>query len=204
VKEQGASNFRSALLLFIAYLQPPSTLNHQPSTVMLQRPGSDEYAPYYGTYISKVPDGDIRTHLRMQLHETVALLSGVSDEKARKAYGAGKWTLKESLLHVIDAERVFQYRLLRISRADATPMEGFEQDDWVPNSAANARSVSSLLLEFAAVRASTLMLVDSLEDRAWTHRGTASGKGVSARAIAYIIAGHERHHDAIFRERYLA
>lgn len=171
---------------------------------MLQRPAADEHAPYYGKYVSLVPDGDVRTVLRTQLHETIAMLSGVSDEHARKAYGPGKWTLKESLLHVIDAERVFAYRLLRICRGDETPLPGFEQDDWVPNSAANARSVQSLLLEFAAVRSSTLMLAESIEERAWTRRGTASNNAVSARAIAYIIAGHEKHHQQIFRERYLA
>jgi hypothetical protein len=99
---------------------------------------------------------------------------------------------------------VFAYRMLRIARADATPLPGFEQDDWVPNSAANARSVASLLLELSAVRASTLMLVDAFEASAWARRGTASNNAVSARAIAYIIAGHERHHQQIFRERYLA
>jgi hypothetical protein len=171
---------------------------------MLQRPSTDEHAPYYGKYISLVPEGDVRSHLRAQLYETIALLSGVSDDHARKPYGPGKWTLKESLLHVIDAERVFAYRLLRICRGDETPLPGFEQDDWVPNSAANTRSVASLLLEFSTVRAATLTLAESIEDRAWARRGTASNNGVSARAVAYIIAGHERHHQAIFRERYLA
>lgn len=170
---------------------------------MLQRPGTDEYAPYYGNYISLVPDGDVRQQLRLQLSETLAMLSGVSEDRAGKAYGPGKWTLKESVLHMIDAERVFGYRLLRIARGDQTPLPGFEQDDWVPRSGANARLLPSLLLEFATVRASTLMLVESIESAAWTHRGTASNNPVSARAIAYIIAGHERHHQRILRERYL-
>ncbi len=170
---------------------------------MLQRPGTDEYAPYYGNYISLVPDGDVRQHLRLQLSETLAMLSGVSEDRAGKAYGPGKWTLKESVLHMIDAERVFGYRLLRIARGDETPLSGFEQDDWVPRSGANVRTMASLLLEFATVRASTLMLVESIESTAWTHRGTASNNPVSARAIAYIIAGHERHHQRILRERYL-
>ena len=132
------------------------------------------------------------------------MLSGVSDEKARKAYGAGKWTLKEALLHMTDTERVFSYRLLRIARGDTTPLPGFEQDEWVPNSGANIRSVASLLLEYASVRAGTLQLMDSLEPSAWARRGTASDKPVSARALAYICAGHERHHQRILRERYLA
>lgn len=170
---------------------------------MLQRPGTDEYAPYYGNYISLVPDGDVRHHLRLQLSETLAMLSGVSEDRAGKAYGPGKWTLKESVLHMIDAERVFSYRLLRIARGDQTPLPGFEQDDWVPRSGANGRTMASLLLEFATVRASTLMLVESVDVGAWMHRGTASNNPVSARAVAYIIAGHERHHQRILRERYL-
>jgi hypothetical protein len=170
---------------------------------MLQRPGTDEYAPYYGNYISLVPDGDVRQHLRLQLSETLAMLSGVSEDRAGKAYGPGKWTLKESVLHMIDAERVFGYRLLRIARGDTTPLPGFEQDDWVPRSGANARSLPNLLLEFATVRASTLTLVESVDAGAWMHRGTASNNPVSARAVAYIIAGHERHHQRILRERYL-
>lgn len=170
---------------------------------MLQRPAAAEHAPYYGTYISLVPDGDVRDHLRRQMHETIAMLSGVTDERAALAYGPGKWTLKESLLHVIDAERVFAYRLLRIARADATPLAGFEQDDWVPSSGANARALSSLLVEFCAVRAATLQLMDNLDPSAWSRRGTASEKPVSARALAYILAGHELHHQRILRERYL-
>jgi hypothetical protein len=103
-----------------------------------------------------------------------------------------------------DAERVFSYRMLRISRGDATPLPGFEQDDWVPRSCANDRALSSLLMEFSAVRASTLALVDALPDEAWVRRGTASGNSITPRALAYIAAGHERHHYKIFVERYLA
>ena len=171
---------------------------------MLSRPGSDEYFEYYGKYIALVPDGDVRAHLRTQLSETVALLSGVTDAKAEQAYGAGKWTLKEVVLHMSDTERVFGYRTLRIARGDTTPLPGFEQDEWVPHSCANARSMSSLVLEFAAVRAATLALYDSLPAEAWARRGTASGHAISARALAYIAAGHGRHHLNIIRERYLA
>ncbi len=170
---------------------------------MLSRPQSDEYFEYYGKYITLVPDGDVRDHLRTQLSETVALLSGVTDAKAEQAYGAGKWTLKEALLHMSDAERVFSYRMLRISRADGTPLPGFEQNDWVPHSCANARPLSNLLMEFAAIRASTIALADSLTPEAWARKGTASGHSISVRALAYIAAGHERHHVKIFRERYL-
>jgi len=170
---------------------------------MLQRPATGEFGEYYGKYINLVPDGDVRDHLARQLHVTISLLSGVSEEKASKGYGPGKWTLKESVGHMSDAERVFGYRLMRIARGDETPLPGFEQDDWVPSSGSNARTMASHLLEFAAIRASTLQLMYSLPDEAWARRGTASGLGITARALAYICAGHELHHQVIIRERYL-
>ena len=170
---------------------------------MLSRPGSDEYFEYYGKYIALVPDGNVRDHLRTQLSETVSLLSGVPDAKAEQAYGAGKWTLKEAVLHMADTERVFSYRMLRIARGDTTPLPGFEQDEWVPHSCADERTIANLVMEFAAVRAATIALVDSIPDAAWPRKGTASGKTISARALAYIAAGHERHHLNIIRERYL-
>jgi uncharacterized damage-inducible protein DinB len=171
---------------------------------MLTRPASDEFAPYYAGYIGLVPEGDVRRHLRLQLQDTLATLSGVPDEKAEKGYGPGKWSLKEVVGHLSDAERVFAYRLLRIARGDKTALPGFEQDDWIPLSRANARTLASLLLEFAAVREATLQLVESLDDAAWVRRGTASEKEISARALAYVCAGHEIHHLGIIRERYLA
>ena len=171
---------------------------------MFNRPKSDEYFEYYGKYIALVPDGDVRDHMRTQLSETVALLSGVADAKAEQAYGAGKWTLKEAVLHMSDAERVFSYRMLRISRGDQTPLPGFEQNDWVPHSCANDRPLTNLVMEFATVRASTLALADSLPAEVWARRGTASGHSISVLALAYIAAGHERHHVKIFRERYLS
>ncbi len=167
------------------------------------RPADDEFAPYYGGYIALVPGGDVRDHLRQQLHETLATLTGVGDDVATRAYGPGKWTLKEVLSHICDAERVFAYRLLRIARGDETPLPGFEQDHWIPTSGANTRTLASLLIEFASVRAATLTLLASLPDEAWARRGTASGKVLSARALAYITAGHEKHHMRIIRERYL-
>lgn len=170
---------------------------------MLQRPATGEFGEYYGKYIGLVPDGDVRGHLARQIHESIALMSGVSEAKAEKGYGAGKWTLKEVVGHICDTERVFGYRLLRIARGDETPLPGFEQDDWVPISGSNARTMASHLLEFAAIRAATLQLMHGLPDEAWARRGTASGLGISARALAYICAGHELHHQVIIRERYL-
>lgn len=166
------------------------------------RPRDEEHSPYFAPYIGAVPDGDVRDHLRTQVHETIALLSGVSDADAGKGYAPGKWSIKEVVGHICDCERVFAYRLLRIARGDETPLPGFDQDPWVPASKANARSMASLLLEFAAVRASTVLLVDSLDDEAWTRLGTASGKTISVRALAYVTAGHELHHRKIIVEKY--
>ena len=168
------------------------------------RPDADEFAPFYAGYVALVPAGDVRRHLRVQMHETLATLSGTGDAVGNRAYGAGKWTLKEVIGHMSDAERVFAYRLLRIARADETPLSAFDENLWVPASCANARSVDSLLLEFSAVRLASVALADALPPEAWTRRGTASGKTISARALAYIMAGHETHHLRIIRERYLS
>ena len=172
-----------------------------PATV---RPAADEFAPYYGNYIAQVADGDIRAALRAQGESVLATFRTVPEARGDHAYGPGKWTLKESLLHMIDAERVFAYRLLRVARADSTPLPGFDQDAWIPHCDAALRTVASLTEEFASVRAATLTLVDSLTEAAWVRTGTASAKPVSARALAWIIAGHTTHHLALLRDRYLA
>lgn len=173
-------------------------------SAMLQRPAADEHAPSLEGYISHVPAGDVRVHLRTQMHETIGLFTGVDEARAGQGYGPGKWSLKEVIGHINDAERVFAYRLLRVARGDQTPLPGFEQDEWVPTSRANERSLASLLLEFAAIRASTMTLIDSIPDEAWLRRVTAGGKPVSARALVYVMAGHERHHVEILRARYVA
>jgi hypothetical protein len=169
----------------------------------LARPDESEYAPFYAGYVGLVPEGDVRDHLRTQAHETIALLAGVSELKASQAYAPGKWTLKEVIGHMCDAERVFGYRILSIARGDPAPLPSFDENQWVPASNANARTTAALVLEFASVRAATTQLVGSLSDEAFLRRGTASGKLISVRALAYICAGHERHHLKIIRERYL-
>ena len=169
-----------------------------------ERPDESEYAPFYAAYVSQVPAGDVRDHLRTQLPETLTMLSGVPEATAERAYAPGKWTLKEVLGHISDAERVFSYRLVSIARGDPAQLPPFDENAWVPASNANARPVAELLLEFATVRASTVQLVSALTEPAYLRRGTASGKTISARAIAFICAGHERHHRAIIRERYLS
>lgn len=167
------------------------------------RPAAGEYADFYASYVARVPDGDVRVHLAQQLPETLAYIKSRGDAWAMSRYAPGKWSVKEVIGHLADAERVFSYRALRIARGDQTPLPGFDENAWVPMSSADSRSVSDLLAEFAAVRASTLALVTSFDHAAWARTGIASGKSISVRAIGYIAAGHERHHLAILKERYI-
>jgi hypothetical protein len=169
-----------------------------------KRPGADEYAPYYEKYISRVRDGEILEILAEQSDAIRGLFARVPDDQGLLAYAPGKWILNESLQHVVDTERVFAYRALRIARGDATPLSGFEQDDWVPLSGASARPLSDIVSEFVTVRASTVSLFSGLPNEAWDRRGTAAGYPVSVRALAFKCAGHALHHEGIFREKYLA
>lgn len=170
---------------------------------MINKPQSGEYAPYYGNYISLMTGPDIKGDLARQPDELRQVLSGVPDEKGAYSYAPGKWSIKELLSHIIDGERIFAYRVLRISRGDATPIEGFEQDDYIANSNANARTFSSLLDEFELQRRSNLLMLEKVDDAASARMGTASENPVSARAVIYIMGGHVAHHLNILKERYL-
>ena len=166
-------------------------------------PEAGEYAEYFARYVGRVPSGDVVETIRGQFAETLALLSGIDDARTTQGYAPGKWSIRDVVLHMADTERVMAYRALRIARGDETPLAGFDEKTWTPNAGANARSMASLLAELEATRRSTLAMLEGLPEEAWSRRGTASGHGVSVRALAWIIAGHERHHVAIIRERYL-
>lgn len=168
-----------------------------------KRPQSSDFAPYYGKYVALVPEGNFLDILGSQLRDVNRLLEPLSEEQADFRYEPGKWSVKESLGHVNDAERVFAYRLLRIARGDQTPLPGFEQDDYVKTANSSSRNLADLLQEFSAIRRATITLIRSLDDASWLRRGTASGKEVSVLALAFIIAGHALHHQIILAERYL-
>ena len=171
--------------------------------LLLERPAPGEYLEYYLKYIALVPDGDIIETLARNADETLALLRHQPAGLADHAYAEGKWSVKELIGHVCDAERIFAYRLLRIARADATPLEGFDENAYVPAGQFADRTLESLLEEFAAVRAATIALIAGLPDEAWSYSGVANGSPVSARALAFILAGHEIHHRGILVDRYL-
>lgn len=173
------------------------------TTPRYDRPDNGEYASFYAGYVGMVPDGDLLQTLEQQDEQTMALLGGVPESKGGHAYAPGKWTLKEVVGHMVDAERVFSYRALRIARGDTMPLHGFDEKAWVPNAGFNSRTLADLLGELRVVRASTLALLRHLPPESVTRLGTASEKPVSVRALAWIIAGHERHHLGIIKERYL-
>jgi hypothetical protein len=169
----------------------------------IQRPGTDEFAPFYANYVAGVPDGDIVDVLAQQGRDLDALLAGLSAERAEFRYAPDKWTVKEVVGHVSDTERIFAYRALRISRGDATPLAGFDQDTYVATAAFGRRTLTDLLAEFQTVRAATVSLFRAMTDEESRRTGSANAVPVTARALAYIAAGHERHHARILRERYL-
>ncbi|MCB0568687.1 MAG: DinB family protein [Phaeodactylibacter sp.] len=162
-----------------------------------------EYNPFYDTYVSKVGEGNILDILEQGKHRTLNLLRTIPEQAANHRYAPGKWSIKELVLHLIDSERIFAYRALRISRNDDSPLPGFSQDDYVPYSGAEARTLASLREEYEVVRDATIHLFRHFNDEMWQRVGTASNSPVSTLALAYIIAGHEAHHIGILKERYL-
>ncbi len=172
------------------------------SHITIPRPAADEYDPYYAKYISLVPDGDLVKILSTQIEETTNLLKAVPESKAGFRYAPGKWSIKEVVGHLSDAERIFSYRALRIGRGDTTPLPGFEQDDYVNGTNFDAHLLTDLVNEFRAVRQATITLLKSFDEEALRRRGVASDKPISVRALAYCMAAHELHHVEILRTRY--
>jgi hypothetical protein len=166
------------------------------------RPDPTEYAPYYGNYISRVPEPDVLATLRGDAPELISTLKAIPEERGGFRYAEGKWSIREMIGHMIDAERIFAYRALRIGRADATPLPGFEQNDYVAAAGSDSRTLKDLVEELRTVRESTILLFASLPEEAWTRRGVASGHEISVRALAYVIAGHTRHHLKVLRDFY--
>jgi hypothetical protein len=170
---------------------------------MPRRPDPTEYAPYYETYIRLVQDeGDLAELLARQLDETLAVYRDITAERAAFRYAPGKWSMKQVIGHVVDAERVFQYRAFSIARGERQSLPGFDQDPYVEAGAFDARGWQSLLEELKAVRAASVTLFRHLGEAAIDRQGIANSTPITVRALGYIIAGHERHHLAQLKERY--
>jgi uncharacterized damage-inducible protein DinB len=175
-----------------------------PSALTIARPEPGEYAPYYERYIALVAGSDILSALDGQRRQMMLLLSGRNEADGEFRYAPEKWSAKEVLGHVCDTERVFAYRALRFSRGDRTPLEGFEQDDYVKNGPFAQRALAEVIEDYIAVRRATFTLLRNLDEAAWMRRGTANKNEVTVRALAYTIAGHELHHRRILEEKYFA
>jgi len=168
----------------------------------LSRPEKGEYSEHYEKYVSLIIGTDILGILEAQRLQTLQLFAGRSERDGNFRYAMDKWSVKEVLGHMTDAERIFAYRALRIGRGDTTPLPGFEQDDYVKNGNFSRRTLAELVEEFAAVRTASILFFHSLREADWLRRGVASKNEVTVRALAYIVAGHELYHRRILGERY--
>ena len=174
-----------------------------PTTRAMPRPAVGEYLPYYDRYIARVPEGDVVAILSEQLADTLSVLRSIDAERSLHRYAPGKWSMRDVVQHMIDTERVMTYRAMTIARGDATALPGFEENDWARVADADRRDWPDLVAELDVVRAGTIAFFRGLDDQATARRGSANGAAVTVRALAFIIAGHERHHVSILRERYL-
>lgn len=171
---------------------------------MPQRPSREEYLPYYEQYVGLVGEESIIEILTKQLTSTTELLSDIPEQQSNYRYAEGKWTLKEVIGHISDNERVMAYRLLRIARGDQTPLAGYDQDEFMCGSSFQEWTLSQVIEDYISVRKATLTLLRGLSEEAWQRIGTANDAPISARALAYIIAGHELHHWKVIQDKYLS
>jgi uncharacterized damage-inducible protein DinB len=169
----------------------------------MSKPDPTEYVSYFGKYISLVPGDDIIAALGNQIENTGRLLRNLSESQGELRYAPGKWSIKEVIGHLIDSERIFAYRALRFARNDQTPLNSFDENNYVANSNYHLRKLADLADEFEVVRKANLHLLKNLDEEAWMRRGKANDNEISVRALAYVIAGHELHHLDIIRSRYL-
>lgn len=164
----------------------------------------NEYANFYANYIASVSNEyTLVEELEISIHRFIKFVQDIPMDKFDYRYAEGKWTIKEIIQHLIDAERIFAYRALRFARYDATVLSGFDEDYYVLNSTANQRSIMELLTEYSAVRHTSLLLFKSFNNEQLLYSGIASNNNISVRALGFVIIGHQNHHQKIFEERYL-
>ena len=168
----------------------------------IDRPAPSEYHPAFERYVSRVSEIDALPALERQPAEMRALLGGLSEERAGFRYAPGKWSIREVLGHVTDAERVFGYRALCVARGDATPLPGFEENDYAANAGHDRYALREILDEFELLRRANVSMLAHLDGGAVLSVGSANGSPVSARALAYIMVGHVRHHLAVLASKY--
>ena len=168
----------------------------------MTRPLPDEYPPFFAGYVSRVPEVDVVGALRAQMDDLRGLTAAVSPERETYAYAAGKWTICQVVGHLGDAERVFSFRALCFARGDRTPLPGFDEDAYVDHARFNDTRLSDLVEELVWLRSANLKMLGALDEGQWAATGTANGRSMSVRALAYVMAGHVRHHRLVLRDRY--
>jgi len=162
-----------------------------------------EYAPFYHTYVSKVPAGDMSINFDQTHRQTRDFFKQHSDLDGDHRYASGKWTIKEVLMHLIDTEKIMAYRALRIARGDDTKIPGFDQNLYADHVDVSDRTIRDLMDEFTLTRELTMVTFKHFTEKELLNIGTASNNPVSVRALAHIIMGHELHHIKVLKERYL-
>lgn len=167
-----------------------------------RRPGADEYAPFYAGYVGQVPDGDVVEQLERQLATGLDLFGGLSEPRLDHRYAPGKWSVRQVIGHVVDAERLFSFRALAFARGDAAAQPGMDQEEWMAGAGFERRSRESLLAEYEHLRRANLALFSCLDEAAFERRGVASGNAFTVRALVWIVAGHELHHRRVLGARY--
>lgn len=170
---------------------------------IMKRPETTEFPEFYAEYTKLVPEDDVLRVLATQPAEMRTLFAGVPEHLGSFAYDSEKWTVKQVLGHIVDTERILAYRLLRIARGDHTPIEGFEQDDYIEFGRFNSRTIEDIIADFEAVRRANMFLLNSLSEEDFSRQGTANNNRFTARAIALIMAGHVRHHLRVLNDKYL-
>jgi uncharacterized damage-inducible protein DinB len=190
--------FLPIFFTFKVYIKTPKLIKMKTDQLPI-----NEYSKFNAIYIQAVGNVDMIEELEICLHDFIRFVQNIPMDKFDYRYAEGKWTIKDIIQHIIDTERIFTYRALRISRNDKTPLPGFEENDYVANTNANARSIQDLLAELSAVRHSTLFLFKSFSWEQLERIGIASNNEISVRAIGFILIGHQKHHQNVFKERYL-
>ena len=169
-------------------------------------PASYEYpnAPYFAEYLKFEAEENLFEVLKNQSSEILGIFENLTKGQAEFAYAAGKWSIKGLLGHMVDTERIFSYRVLAISRGEKTALPGFDENEYQAASEYETQDVKEILAQYKATRVATMLLFNSFSTKQWNQMGQANGKSISARALAWMIAGHEKHHLRIIKERYLS
>lgn len=169
----------------------------------MQRPAETDYASSFAGYVSLVPEDDVLSVIEQQSSETQRLISSLDEQRAMHRYAEGKWSVKEVIGHMTDGERVFGYRAMCIARGETNSLPGFDENEYMKYANFDGWKLGDLAESYALVRRSNIVMFRNLDDEAWNRRGIANNNPVTVRALAYVMAGHERHHLKVLRERYL-